>query len=942
MRTFVTASSGGPEPSQAHGLRSIVQHPDGPTVTSDGSERGLTLRLLGLALVAAVLFLTAASSAFAARTYDSQLTEANGTAFSTPIGLAVDGSDNLWVSDTGTSLVSKFDSSGGFLAQNDGTGSWAGSPWIQDLAFGNGASLVYVVDSNFDDLWGLNLDTTYASVNLNDGLGGGCCFIRASVDNSGDANDGDIYVGGNGVVTRIDGSEAASNFSASASYISGNQITGTPDGAFGGVGDVAVDTNGDVYVADTGNLEVYRYDSTGTFVQEYSGSFGAISAVAVDPTSGNVLIGDSAQGVIHEFDAAGAFVDDTDGTGTPAGSINPQGLAVDSAGMVYVSDANTPVVNVFGAGGPPPVTHTVSVSATGLGTGTVTSSPAGIDCGATCSDDFNENSTVTLTATPASGSAFTGWTVDGDTNVCPGTGTCDVAIGTADHTVVANFDVIPQHTLTVSKTGLGAGSVTSSPAGIDCGATCADDFDENGTVTLTATPDAGSTFTGWTVDGDTNVCPGTGTCDVAIGTADHTVEANFDLLPQHTVTVAVTGDGSVSADSGAIAGCTEFVGICSGDYVEGSEVTLTATPGANQVFTGWSGDCSGTGDCVITVNADASVTATFEQATSTLTVSKAGTGGGTVTSSPAGIDCGATCADDFDEGSSVTLTATPATDSTFTGWSGGGCSGTGTCDVSIGASNATVTATFAQDKPTVTTTAGATGITQTAATVAGTVDPNSSNVTNCKIQYGTTTSYGSEAACSPANPGSGTTPVNVTASLSGLSAGTTYHFRVVATNAGGVTNGADQTFATLADTCATNAALCPPPPPPPPPPTCATDPSLCPPATPGVLKLDVAVAFVASGKAAVKLSCNGDTACSDTLKLTAKVKVRKGKKMVTKTVTLGKATVDVAAGASKTVKVTLNRTARKLLAKKPSLKATLTGTDLKHAIVLKGPKKKKK
>ncbi|MGN6871816.1 MAG: InlB B-repeat-containing protein, partial [Solirubrobacteraceae bacterium] len=80
----------------------------------------------------------------------------------------------------------------------------------------------------------------------------------------------------------------------------------------------------------------------------------------------------------------------------------------------------------------------------------------------------------------------------------------------------------------------------------------------------------------------------------------------------------------------------------------------------------------------------------------TLTVSKAGSGSGTVTSSPAGIDCGSTCSAQFDDGTQVTLTVAPDTGSTFTGWSGGGCSGTQTtCTVKMGA-NVSVTASFAR------------------------------------------------------------------------------------------------------------------------------------------------------------------------------------------------------------------------------------------------------
>jgi hypothetical protein len=84
----------------------------------------------------------------------------------------------------------------------------------------------------------------------------------------------------------------------------------------------------------------------------------------------------------------------------------------------------------------------------------------------------------------------------------------------------------------------------------------------------------------------------------------------------------------------------------------------------------------------------------------TLTISKSGTGNGTVTSSPAGINCGGDCTEDFKVGTKITLKAKADTNSTFTGWSGGGCSGTGTCAVIMNADIA-VTAAFAAKTPTI-------------------------------------------------------------------------------------------------------------------------------------------------------------------------------------------------------------------------------------------------
>ena len=85
--------------------------------------------------------------------------------------------------------------------------------------------------------------------------------------------------------------------------------------------------------------------------------------------------------------------------------------------------------------------------------------------------------------------------------------------------------------------------------------------------------------------------------------------------------------------------------------------------------------------------------------------------------------------------------------------------------------------------------------TQTASTLNATVNPNYGAVSECRFEYGTTTSYGSSAPCSSL-PGAGSSPVAVSASLSGLSANTTYHYRIVATNAAGTSYGLDATLAT--------------------------------------------------------------------------------------------------------------------------------------------------
>ncbi|MBD9408316.1 pre-peptidase C-terminal domain-containing protein [Acidovorax sp. ACV02] len=134
---------------------------------------------------------------------------------------------------------------------------------------------------------------------------------------------------------------------------------------------------------------------------------------------------------------------------------------------------------------------------------------------------------------------------------------------------------------------------------------------------------------------------------------------------------------------------------CTEAFAVGTSVTLSATAGAGYVFAGWSGaGCSGTGTCTVTVDSYKSITATFNTPpVGVLSIAKIGTGAGTVTRSGGALNCGSTCTESFTPGATVTLTATPAAGSTFAGWSGGTCTGTGSCSFTINA-NTTVNAQF--------------------------------------------------------------------------------------------------------------------------------------------------------------------------------------------------------------------------------------------------------
>jgi hypothetical protein len=239
--------------------------------------------------------------------------------------------------------------------------------------------------------------------------------------------------------------------------------------------------------------------------------------------------------------------------------------------------------------------------------------------------------------------------------------------------------------LTVSKTGSGSGTVTSSPAGINCGPVCGSSFTKDTVVTLSQSPATGSQFSGWG-----GACSGSGTCSVTMD-ASKSVTATFVASTSYALTVRKTGTGTVTSNPTGITCGTA----CTASYASGTQVTLTAAPGTGFKFSSWSGACTGTGTtCTTTMTAAKTVTATFVASTSyALTVRKAGTGTGTVTSSPTGINCGTACTASYASGTSVRLTATPATGSRFSSWSGG-CTGTSTTCTTTMTAAKTVTASF--------------------------------------------------------------------------------------------------------------------------------------------------------------------------------------------------------------------------------------------------------
>jgi hypothetical protein len=174
----------------------------------------------------------------------------------------------------------------------------------------------------------------------------------------------------------------------------------------------------------------------------------------------------------------------------------------------------------------------------------------------------------------------------------------------------------PIETFTISISIAGAGSVASAPAGISCGGDCNEAFDAGTSVTLSATPAAGSAFVGWTGGS----CSGTGDCTLVVS-ADTAVQAMFAVANTVTVTLTGTGTGTVVSTPPGIS-CPPT---CSKPFATGQSVTLTPAPAAGTAFAGWTGGCTGTMPCTASTSAVVNVTATFSRALTCSTVANAST-----------------------------------------------------------------------------------------------------------------------------------------------------------------------------------------------------------------------------------------------------------------------------------------------------------------------------
>lgn len=353
--------------------------------------------------------------------------------------------------------------------------------------------------------------------------------------------------------------------------------------------------------------------------------------------------------------------------------------------------------------------NTLTVAKSGSGSGVVETSKSSYNFnsdGTTCYNCFKNGTVVNLVAKADSGSSFASWTgCDSSTG-----SSCKVTMSSAK-SVTVNFNTSDTaKILKVTKTA--GGAVTSSDGKINCGTSCDASYSEKVEVTLTAKPDTGYLFSGWSnskeCDMSSTNADGSGECRFTM-TKGKTLRANFkkagtsssssssSSLSAGTVKLKLNkpiGGTITSGDS--VINCGAGGNACDTAYANGAEVTLTATPSSSYMFDGfrgWKGaSCSSTGNeglnnianytCKFKINKNTSLDVRFvEYASITVNKSDSGTGLGLVNVSSNRINttnCNfdgsrTSCFTYAPKGISVKLTAKPSTGSSFNGWSGDAC-----------------------------------------------------------------------------------------------------------------------------------------------------------------------------------------------------------------------------------------------------------------------------
>lgn len=496
-----------------------------------------------------------------------------------------------------------------------------------DSSFGSGGKLTTAIGSQSDLMYALVLQPDgkiVAAGGSYDGSAYDFALVRYNSDGSLDTSFG----GGGKVVTPIaasgggeadaialqtDGKLVVGGSSHDSRYfvIVRYNPDGTLDSGFGTGGIVmtvagyvralALQSDGKIVAAggccvSPSEVALARYNADGSLDTSF-GTGGIVTTTPATPGYGTglVLQSDGKLVVGGEIDNTFALLRfNTDGTpdtsfGAGGSVITPIGGSYRASGQALVQQSDGDLV-VAGYGRPAfaPADEFALVRYNANG-----SLDAGFGADGTVTNSIGVNGSVgKAVALKSNGTIVAGGFTESGAD-----GSTDVQFALAQYLVTS--------TLAVSKDGNGAGLVTSSPSGIDCGTTCTATFAQPVSVTLTVTPAAGSMFTGWSGGGS---CSGSGGACQVLMSSDQSVKATFSLIPERLrVTKSGRGSGRVTSNpTGITCGYT-----CSHAYDYGTTVTLKASPRNGSTFKGWTGACSGTRTCSVTMQRARSATATF-------------------------------------------------------------------------------------------------------------------------------------------------------------------------------------------------------------------------------------------------------------------------------------------------------------------------------------------
>ncbi|MGA7832729.1 MAG: hypothetical protein WCA21_17360 [Terracidiphilus sp.] len=607
-----------------------------------------------------------------------------------PSQVATDPIGNLYIADQGNQRIRKVDRSTGLITTLAGNGKQAfngdgESP--QNASFDTPSSVaadgighVYVADQGNNRI--RMVDTTKGTISTIVGTGkaaytgdGGpatSASLNAPTSVALDAN-GDLYIvdSKNQRIRKVDHKTGIISTVAGNGYAGYFGDNGPATAAeLNGVTSIVVDHNGHLDIADAENQRIRQVDlSTGIIttiagngLAGYYGDGGLSTeakidhptGVAVDPL-GDLYIADHGNYRIRIIDPHTGIITTYAGNGSQgipgeemeamSTSLDFQGLAVDQEMNVFFAHPETGTIRAVGS-------HYAVKMVTGS------------DLYPSAADSIN---IASLAATPED-------YVGEKCNVYNPTGPSNLPASAASYVMTYQFSWDSLYYCVQSSYGSNASWLTLSIMDVTEQNCSLSDFDSWETCVL---PFQVTQNTGASRSGAITITFIDNSWERFVPTQQGTPE-NF--------TVSISGSGAVTSSPSGIS-CP---GTCSVSFQYGTSLTLSAQAATGYQFTGWSGACSGTGRCTLTMNSAEAVSATFTPIQEPLTVTVVGSG--TVMSSPVGISCPGVCTTSFSYGTTVYLTATAATGYMFVGWSGA-CSGTGTCAIQISGSE-NVTATF--------------------------------------------------------------------------------------------------------------------------------------------------------------------------------------------------------------------------------------------------------